>query len=40
MQTYHLAVALTDLFFTRCANIQKSDLQLVGAAAMYIAAKL
>lgn len=35
-----MAVVLTDLFFTKSPNIHKGDLQLVGAAAMYIAAKL
>lgn len=40
IQTYHVAVVLTDLYFTKTPNIQKGDLQLVGAAAMYLAAKL
>lgn len=31
---------LTDLFFTRNPNTAKCDVQLVGATAMYIAAKL
>ena len=39
-ETYHLSVMLTDLYFNRVLNIQKTDLQLVGTAAMYIAAKL
>lgn len=38
--TYHVSIVLADLYFTRLPNIQKADLQLVGAAAMYIAAKL
>lgn len=40
MQTFHVSVVLADLYFTKCPNIQKGDLQLVGAASMYIAAKL
>jgi hypothetical protein len=40
MKTYQVAVVMTDLYFAKCPNIQKCDLQLVGAAAMYIAAKL
>ena len=35
-----MSIVLADLYFTRLPNIQKADLQLVGAAAMYIAAKL
>jgi len=31
---------LTDLYFNRVQHIQKTDLQLVGTAAMYVAAKL
>ena len=31
---------LTDLYFNREHHIQKNDLQLVGTAAMYIAAKI
>lgn len=40
IQTYHTAVVLADLFFTLTPNIPKGQFQLVGAAAMYIAAKL
>jgi hypothetical protein len=40
IKTYHLAVVLADLYFTKVANVQKSDLQLVGAASMYIASKI
>lgn len=31
---------LTDLYFNRVHHVPKTDLQLVGTAAMYIAAKL
>lgn len=40
LKTYHLSVLLTDLYFNRVLNIPKADLQLVGTAAMYVAAKL
>ena len=38
--TFHLAVAVTDLYFSRCHHVAKNSLQLVGAAAMYMAAKI
>lgn len=40
IQTYHTSVVITDLFFNKVSDIQKNDLQLVGTAAMYIAAKI
>lgn len=38
--TFHLAVSLSDLFFSRVLHIPKTELQLVGAAAMYLSAKI
>ena len=39
-ETFHLATSLTDLYFSRVPNVPKTELQLVGAAAMYLAAKI
>lgn len=39
-QTFYLAVNLVDLFLSKEHNLPKSDFQLSGAAAMFIASKL
>ncbi len=39
-ETYHLAVAFTDKYLEKTTDLPKSDFQLAGAAAMFIASKL
>ena len=40
MQTFHISINIIDRFLEREQNMAKSDFQLVGLAAMFIASKL
>lgn len=40
IQTLHIALILVDNFFESTYNLSKSDFQLTGATALFIAAKL
>lgn len=39
-QTAYIAITLVDNYFQSTLNLPKSDFQLIGAAALFIAAKM